>query len=98
MTPGELADVRKETLEDVLQQAQRALSLVTDMARAFMAAPDVLVTENTWWALLYIAHDTNAAVDRAYGGLPGDVINHSLEGWAPVEHGPVPAQSAGGVR
>ncbi len=84
MTPiADPADARKEDLEDVFQQAQQALSLVCDTARAFMAAPDVIVTKNTWWAISRIAHDANAAVDRAYGGLPGAVIICSLEDWAP---------------
>ncbi len=74
----------EKSLEDVLSEACRALSLIDDMATGFAAASSdaVDVRRESWWALSELAGEAKKGLDAAYAALPGKITVPHLDDWA----------------
>ena len=73
----------EKSLEDVLSEACRVLSLIDDLSTGFAANPDMVeVRMETWWLLSWLAHDAKKGLDAACDALPGRIVVTRLDDWA----------------
>ena len=74
----------EKSLEDVLSEACRALSLINDMATGFAAASSdaVDVRRESWWALSELAGEAKKGLDAAADALPSRIVVTRLDDWA----------------
>ncbi len=74
----------EKSLEDVLSEACRTLSLLDDMATGFAAASSdaVDVRMESWWRISELAREAKEGLDAAYAALPGKITVPHLDDWA----------------
>ncbi len=67
------------SIEDVLTEARRVLSLVNDVGAAYAASPDVVMGTDSWWLLGELAYDAKTGLDAAAAALPGSITVTRLD-------------------
>ncbi len=73
----------EKSLEDVLSEACRALSLINDMATGFAAASSdaVDMRMESWGALSELARSAKAGLDAACDALPASLTETHIYDW-----------------
>ncbi len=69
----------EKSLEDVLSEACRVLSLIDDLSTAFAASSDVDMRMESWWLLGNLAGDAKRGLDAAAAALPGRIVVTRLD-------------------